>query len=430
MKRGLIFLTVLAVAATLLAGCALPGAPTLGPTTQPLQPELAIGTIEVRVTDAPPEYGDIKEIWVEVLDSEEEGIAVHKAATNEQGEGEWITIPITGENPFDLLLLDKENMEALLGDAQVIAGKYTQIRMTVEEVTVIFEGDTEEVDDDIEKIAKLPSGKLKFIQPFEVIDGETTIILIDFLADKSVTITGKGDVIFKPVIKLMVSGKGKPAELEATLESDTKAEAELSTDQAYTGDDSAHLETLGDPGSGDEARIVIPLPEGTTLGKIESISWWTYLVDGYVPHVDLVLDYDGDTSRDDVLVAEAAHQNDNDAIIWKDSYKGEDVGWIETFEGASGVYTSWAMSGNCGDVKSVNGETAVWMVAVNNPNFGLDTLANFQNTTGKTDGSITINEETAVLALEIEIDNWIYQSEAYVDDIDVIIDGITYKVRL
>ncbi len=129
-----------------------------------------------------------------------------------------------------------------------------------------------------------------------------------------------------------------------------------------------------------------------------------------------------------MLVAEAAHQNDNDAIIWKDSYKGEDVGWIETFEGASGIYTSWAMSGNCGDVKSVNGETAVWMVAANNPNFGLDTLANFQTAIGKTDGSITINEETAVLALEIEIDNWIYQSEAYIDDIVIVIDSITYTV--
>jgi hypothetical protein len=433
-KRGFVFLTVLVIAVVLLAGCGLSGtpSPTPSPATQPLQFESAIGTIEVRVTDAPPEYGNIKNIWVEVLDAEEEGIAVHKAATDEQGEGEWITIPITGENPFDLLLLDKENMEALLGDSQVVAGKYTQIRMTVEEVTVIFEGDTEEELDDIEKIAKLPSGKLKFIQPFEVIDGGTTIILIDFLADKSLTITGKGDVIFKPVIKLTVSGKGKPAELEATLEvkDEATATAELSTEQKHSGKDSVHLMTLGseEPGPGDEARIVIPLPEGTTLGDIDSISWWTYLVEGYIPHVDLVLDYDGDASRDDVLVAEAAHQNDNNAATWKDSYQGDVVGWIETFEGASGVYTSWAMSGTCSDVQSVNSETAVWMDAANDPDFGLDTLANFQTVTGKTDGSITINEDTSVLALEIEIDNWIYQSEAFVDDILVTIGGITYQV--
>ena len=418
MKKGLIFLTVLAVAATLLAGCALPGAPTPGPTTQPLQPELAIGTIEVRVTDAPPEYGDIKEIWVEVLDSEEEGIAVHKAATNEQGEGEWITIPITGENPFDLLLLDKENMEALLGDAQVIAGKYTQIRMTVEEVTVIFEGDTEEVNDDTEKIAKLPSGKLKFIQPFEVIDGETTIILIDFLADKSVTITGKGDVIFKPVIKLMVSGKGKPAELEATLESDTKAEAELSTDQAYTGDDSAHLETLGDPGSGDEARIVIPVPEGTTLADIAAVSWWEYLVAGYPPHLDIMLDINGDGTIDDSLVFEYAY---NDVALhylegpmpygaltgdWYQTFSDDGNGPAQVDDTAYG----WLSSGPPG--------------APGDPTFISGTLADWKS------GSVNtaIDGITSVVSLEIEIDNWVVQSEAYIDDIVIVIDGVTYTV--
>jgi len=416
MKKYIVVAIILALMTALISGC------TEVPSGTSSLPA-GMGRIEVRVTDAPPEYGTIQEIWVTVTDSEE-GVVVHKAATEEDGKGDWLPIPITGDNRFELLALKEAGVDALLGWSNVAPGKYTQIRMTIEKVEILFEGEPEPVE------AKLPSGKLKFVRPFDVVDGETTIIMFDFIADKSVTVTGQGKVIFKPVVKLQVSGKEKPIELEYSLEATVNATAELSTEEVYSGKESVHLQTTGEIGTGKEARIVIPLPGGTTLRKVESISWWTYLVDGYVPHVDLVLDYDGDASRDDVLVAEAAHQNDNDATIWKDSYKGEDVGWIETFEGASGVYTSWAMSGNCGDVKSVNGETAVWMIAANNPNFGLDTLANFQNTTGKTDGSITINEETVVLALEIEIDNWIYQSEAYVDDIDVIIDGITYKVRL
>jgi hypothetical protein len=176
---------------------------------------------------------------------------------------------------------------------------------------------------------------------------------------------------------------------------------------------------------GDEARVVIPLPEGTTLGDINLISWQTYLIDGYIPHVDMVLDYDGDTVRDDVLVAESAHQNDNDASVWQTSHTNT---WIKTFEGASGVYTSWAMTGTCSDVETVNSETAVWMIAANDANFGLDTLANF--VAGKTDGSITVDQDTAVLSLELEIDNWIYESEAFVDDIMVVIGGTTYEVSL
>jgi len=52
--------------------------------------------------------------------------------------------------------------------------------------------------------AVLPSGKLKFVRPFEVFDGETTIILLDFDADKSVKVTGDGKVIVKPVVKLSI----------------------------------------------------------------------------------------------------------------------------------------------------------------------------------------------------------------------------------
>jgi hypothetical protein len=154
-----------------------------------------MGRIEVRVTDAPPEYG-ITEIWVTVLDSEEEGVAVHKAG--DDGDGEWITIPITGENPFDLLQLQKADLDALLATEEITAGKYTQIRMTIDTVEVrIGDGDLQP--------AILPSGKLKFVRPFEVVDGETTIILLDFIADKSVTVTGNGKIIVKPVVKLSVS---------------------------------------------------------------------------------------------------------------------------------------------------------------------------------------------------------------------------------
>jgi len=228
MKKCLVVMTILALVAVLAVGCT--GATSLMPTpSETPAPTLpaGMGTLEVRVTDAPPEYGTIEEIWITVVDSEEEGIAVHKAVAEQehlgegdqnqvqQGEGEWITIPITGDNnPFELLSLQKEGLDALLGEADVPDGKYTQIRMTIEKVEIYFEGETEPVE------AKLPSGKLKFVRPFNVVDGETTIILLDFIADKSVTITGKGDVIFKPVIKLSIQQGDKPhqlTEVEGTI---------------------------------------------------------------------------------------------------------------------------------------------------------------------------------------------------------------------
>ncbi len=57
--------------------------------------------------------------------------------------------------------------------------------------------------DGILKPAEVPSGKIKFVHPFEVVDSETTVLLFDFDADKSVTVAGNsGKILVKPVIKL------------------------------------------------------------------------------------------------------------------------------------------------------------------------------------------------------------------------------------
>ena len=392
-----------------------------GPTTQPPGPGLLTGTIEVRVTDAPPEYGTIKEIWVTVVDSEE-GIMVHKAATEEDGEGEWIPIPVTGDNPFELLELKEQGVDALLGWAEVPTGKYTQIRMTIEQVEVIFEGETDPIE------AKLPSGKLKLVRPFDVIDGETTILLLDFIADESVTITGQGDVIFKPVIKLVVSGKEKPIELESSLETTGDAMAELSNEKAHSGKDSVHLETTGSEGSGDEARIVIPLPEGTTLGDIESISWWVWTVAGYPPHVDIVMDVDEDGILDDedMLTAEMAYNN-AEGIELDEGLTPTYDEWLQTFE-----LTSDDGYGEIGD------DTMLWVtkMGAGNDDAPWNTLADWKdgvviNDPGS-DGLAAgvIDGNAPVLRLEIEIDNWVLQTEAYVDDIEIVIGGVTYTVGL
>jgi hypothetical protein len=46
---------------------------------------------------------------------------------------------------------------------------------------------------------------LKFTQPFEVAAGQTTVLLFDFDALKSLNVTGWGRVTFKPVIQLTVN---------------------------------------------------------------------------------------------------------------------------------------------------------------------------------------------------------------------------------
>ncbi|GAI44226.1 unnamed protein product, partial [marine sediment metagenome] len=137
----------------------------------------------------------------------------------QQGGGEWLLLNIIeGANVFDLLLI--EGLEELLVMDEVETGKYTQIRMTVDKVEVsIGNGGLKE--------ATLPSGELKFVRPFDVVAGETTILLLDFDADKSVVVTGGGKVIVRPVVKLSIHQQGKPHQLtsvEGTISAvDTEA---------------------------------------------------------------------------------------------------------------------------------------------------------------------------------------------------------------
>jgi hypothetical protein len=148
------------------------------------------GTIEVRVTDAPPEY-DIATI--DVTFSE---VAIHTAG--DDGDGGWTYIPIDIEDgSLDLLLL-QDGVDALLATGLVTPGNYTQLRVIIDTIAVTLEGG----GDPPEVI--LPSGELKLVRPFTIEEGVTTTLLLDFIAAESIVVTGAGKIIFKPVVKLTI----------------------------------------------------------------------------------------------------------------------------------------------------------------------------------------------------------------------------------
>ncbi len=303
----------------------------------------------------------------------------------------------------------------------VYAGWYTQLRLDIKSVDIVVGVGEEAVHHD----AKVPSGKIKLVGPFEVIENGVTEITLDFNGEKSVLVTGNGEYIFKPVIKLLVSGQGKPNELDYSLGTTAEsATAEQSEGEARSGSESVHLDT-GTEGTGVEARIVITLPQGTKLGEIESISWWEYLVQGYPPHVDIMLDFDDDDLADDSLVFEYAYNSEDHYNLEAPMPYGAMTGaWYQTFSddssGPSQIGDSangWLSSGPpglLGGLSFIYYTLAGWKA-------GVDVDGN---------SSIDIDSDTEVIALEIEVDNWVVQSEAYVDDIKIVIDGVTYTIDI
>jgi hypothetical protein len=207
----------------------------------PTETALSMGRIEVRVTDAPPRE-EVTGILVTVA---ENSVQVHKAVAEQeqeqeqvgeseqnqnqeqeqqqeqQGEGVWLPLNmLEGAEQFDLLEI--KGLEEVLAVGELEPGKYTQIRITVGSVEVKF-GDDEEYQE-----AELTGGELKFVRPFDVVADETTILLLDFDAEKSVNATGQGEVHVKPVVKLTIQ-QGKPHDLTSVEGTISEVDLELGT---------------------------------------------------------------------------------------------------------------------------------------------------------------------------------------------------------
>jgi len=234
------------------AGCApaltpAPTTPTTPTSTTPTTPTpigATTGTVEIHITDAPPRE-DVTSILFTAS-----SVEIHKAVAEQEqeqqqaqeGEGEWLPLDIIeGASTFDLLKI--KGLDELFAMSEVEAGKYTQIRVTIEKVEVALGGGEPQE-------ATLPSGELKFVRPFDVVAGETTEILLDFDATKSVHVTGNGKIIVRPVVKLTVPN-GSPADgdgIRAVTQEESQQFAEefVRNDETFAFDGIAETLTLTD----------------------------------------------------------------------------------------------------------------------------------------------------------------------------------------
>ncbi len=153
---------------------------------------VATGTMVIQIKDAQRER-DIEELNIVVTKVE-----VHLAGDTEDEDGEWITV-VDGSYDFELLSL--EGVPATVGSSEVPVGKYTQIRIEVEE-------DGTAVVDEQDLPLMVPSNEIKIVnQPeFDVVEDGTTVVTLDFDLSEDGTIVDQGDkIILKPTIKIEVT---------------------------------------------------------------------------------------------------------------------------------------------------------------------------------------------------------------------------------
>ena len=154
--------------------------------------ETGTGLVEIFISDDPPVL-NIEKALITIS-----GVRVHRAteeeASDEETEAGWLPVVETAQT-FDLIEL--RDTKAFLGSAELEAGRYTQVRLTVEEALVTIDG--------TEHALKVPSGTIKLVHPFTVEAGQTTELTLDFDAEESIHAAGN-KYMMRPTIKLVVEG--------------------------------------------------------------------------------------------------------------------------------------------------------------------------------------------------------------------------------
>jgi cytoskeletal protein RodZ len=156
--------------------------PTTQNTTSTNNTSSADGRVVFTVTDAALDMSTISAIDMTVST-----VQVHNEADG------WVQVSNV-THTYNLLELDAKNESKIIADIKAKADTYDQVRLAVDKIVV-------RTKDGASKEAKLPSGDIKILTNLVVKGGSTSTVSFDFLADKSLRMTGDGQYVFAPVIK-------------------------------------------------------------------------------------------------------------------------------------------------------------------------------------------------------------------------------------
>ena len=164
-------------------------------------------------------------------------VQVCKRADSEVAESEWITVEGLEYQTFDLLNLIN-GAEAYLGtNDQLSSGTYNQMRLILGDINTMDPDDPElpphyVLVNGTRQVLKIPSGYqtgIKLVHPFEIVEGRTTGLILDFDVAKSVVKAGNsGKYILKPTIKVI--GTRNRATVSGLVTEDTGTEDDVTED--------------------------------------------------------------------------------------------------------------------------------------------------------------------------------------------------------
>ena len=171
------------------------------------------GTLAVRLTDLSTTApglstllgGELHVTGVEAITLIFSRVEVHVSASAGDNDAGWFevmdsNVPVA-ERTFDLLEVADGNFE-VLGLTTLAAGNYQQVRIVIEDATITINAETSPLS-----ISSGAQTGLKLNHNFSVVDGQETILTLDFDAEQSVNEqpSGSGNYSIDPVISILQS---------------------------------------------------------------------------------------------------------------------------------------------------------------------------------------------------------------------------------
>ncbi|MEM7824051.1 MAG: DUF4382 domain-containing protein [Candidatus Aenigmatarchaeota archaeon] len=281
-----LLLAVLAI--VLIAGCVAP---------------TGAGTLQLKVTD---QAQNITALTI-TIDKITAHFSTQNVTPTEEGtetnetEGTgWVTI-LRGPKMVDLV--DVKDLYDILGETELPAGQYTQVRVYVSSATVTTDAGTFNLT--------IPSDAIKFVRPFMIEPNKTTSLIMDWDADKSVVFAGP-NIILKPTVKLLTEFTGKTKAEADAIKEQQRADAQYIRESRRVGQKS----TRPKPGPSRTAQVDIRnyafIPNEITIAVGDTVVW---------------------TNKDN-----AQHTVTSDIGLFDSGLLSKDVSWNYTFTEA-GNYT-------------------------------------------------------------------------------------------
>jgi hypothetical protein len=175
---------------------------TAGCGGSPSGPSGNSGTLNLRITDSP--YSDARALLVTFSE-----VSVHRADTPDSA---WLRLPFAeGATARTCDLKKLVNAQDILGVGPLVAGHYTQVRLTVSQATLYFDNPSVGAACTPSVVApagrsaavEVSSGEVKLNRAFDVAAGGSATMVVDFDGDRSVNQQGNGAYRMSPVISVV-----------------------------------------------------------------------------------------------------------------------------------------------------------------------------------------------------------------------------------